>query len=709
LPGWSSHGIQLKCRRKFHVDNALQLLYTETTMPSEAPGTAVQPEPTQSGEVTLHEIDDLLEQVARLVRSESTAEQFHLEVLERAVQALAAVAGAVWIRSAAGNLQLESRVDLTRNQLVESLADQPAHRELLKSVILSGQGRIVLPNAGAAGTSPNPTEFLLLICPLAIGEGGAIGGAIEVAQRPGGSPASQQGFLRLLEALCELAADFHHQRRLRVFQALAEKAHQIEQFALDIHASLDMAATASAIACEGRRLIDCDRLSVAVRRGRSLRLLAVSGLETLDRRANIVRRLEDLANAVVAAGEPFWYAGEAGQIPPQIAVPLHAWHDESHARSLAIIPLPSSAADASLDDRQPAIAALIVERFGGERPDEAIRHMVATVGRQAELSLANALQHESFPFYGLLKTLQRARWFVEARQLPKTVLATVALVAAIALLALVPADFEIEGRGLLQPRDRRSVFARSDGIVSEIRIEDPPNCREGDVLAVMTKSQLDFESTRVLGEIQTARKRLASAQASRLKMTPQTAADREKYNLLAAEEEEVRESLKSLDQQLEILKAQRDELVVRSPLTGSVITWNVRQLLEARPVQRGQVLMQVADLHGPWTLEVEVPDDQIGHVLAARDRSGPDLDVSFILATEPGTAYQGKIEKVAMSTDVRPPEKANVLVTVAIDREKIPGLRPGATAVARIECGRRSIGFVWFHSLWETIQKKVLF
>jgi hypothetical protein len=86
-----------------------------------------------------------------------------------------------------------------------------------------------------------------------------------------------------------------------------------------------------------------------------------------------------------------------------------------------------------------------------------------------------------------------------------------------------------------------------------------------------------------------------------------------------------------------------------------------------------------------------------------------DLDVSFILATEPGAAYQGKVEKVAMSTDVRPPEKASVLVTVGFDRDQIPRLRPGATVVSRILCGRRSIGFVWFHNLWETFQKKVLF
>jgi len=32
-----------------------------------------------------------------------------------------------------------------------------------------------------------------------------------------------------------------------------------------------------------------------------------------------------------------------------------------------------------------------------------------------------------------------------------------------------------------------------------------------------------------------------------------------------------------------------------------------------------------------------------------------------------------------------------------------------ATVVSRIHCGRRSIGYVWFHSFWELFQKKVLF
>jgi multidrug resistance efflux pump len=674
-------------------------------------------EPTSArlGDVTLQEIDDLLDEVSRLSLSESTPHEFHFEVLERAVRALAAVGGAVWIRSESGEWQLDSRVDLSRNRIVETLAGQAGHRDLLQSVIEGGQGKIVLPHtASAAGESSNPTEFLLIVCPMAMGltaagDDTAVAGVLEVAQRPGGSPGQHQGYLRLMEALCELAADYHRQRRVRVLQAIAKKAHDVERFGLDVHASLDLVATACAVANEGRRLIECDRLSIAVGHGRRLRILAVSGLESVDRRANIVRRLADLAQAVVLTGESFWNAGDSEQLPPQIARPLHAWRDESHARSVAIVPLKRASGSASRNGSADPFGAVIIEWFGGEKTDETCRQRVDAVCRHAELALRNALEHESFPFFRLLRILRKARWFVAARRLPKTVAVVLGLTAAVIALVLVPADFEVEGRGLLQPALRRNVFARSEGIVTEVRTEHSQECRAGDVLVVMTRSQLEFESTRLLGELATIRQRLSGVQATRLKLSPQTAADREKYNQLTAEETELRESLKSLEEQHEILKAQQDDLLVRSPLTGTVVTWNVRQLLEARPVQKGQVLMQVADLGGPWVLEVEVPDDRIGHVLAAQERLGRDLNVSFMLATEAGASYRGTIEKIALATDVRPPDKANVLVTVRVERDEIQGLRPSATAVSRIHCGRRSIGFVWFHSLWETIQKKVLF
>jgi hypothetical protein len=46
---------------------------------------------------------------------------------------------------------------------------------------------------------------------------------------------------------------------------------------------------------------------------------------------------------------------------------------------------------------------------------------------------------------------------------------------------------------------------------------------------------------------------------------------------------------------------------------------------------------------------------------------------------------------------------------VAIDRDSLPDLRDGAQVTARVDCGRRSLAFVLFHDLVETVQSKVLF
>ena len=155
---------------------------------------------------------------------------------------------------------------------------------------------------------------------------------------------------------------------------------------------------------------------------------------------------------------------------------------------------------------------------------------------------------------------------------------------------------------------------------------------------------------------------------------------------------------------------------MRSPISGTVLTWNVRELLAARPVTRGQVLLTVADLTGPWVLEIRVPDDRIGHVLAAEEAQKRLTTVRRWSVVHRGHRTgrgrdAGHIKRIALATETDKTAGATVLVTAAFDRAAIPAneLRPGATVVAKIHCGRRSLGYVWLHQLWETIQSRVLF
>ncbi|HEV2969124.1 MAG TPA: biotin/lipoyl-binding protein [Pirellulales bacterium] len=675
------------------------------------------------------EIEDLVDDLARLAGSDLTGRQFHQLVLERAVEGLAAVGGAIWIRSADGQIHLECQFRLDAIPLAENWADAQRHTQLLAAVLATGEGRVIAPRATLAGEPQaiNPTDYLLVLAPLDAEAGAA--GLVEVFQRPNVTTLAQHGYLRFLAAIGELAAEHQRNAELRELRDRGTLWRQFERFTQQVHGSLELRAVAYTIANDGRDLIGCDRVSVALAIGSGCRLLAVSGIDKLDRRAEVVRSLEQLATAVNSAGEPFWQAEGHADSPPQLAVPLERVLDETHARGLAVLPLhrpredrPDSPDSVSAQTDGAPIGALIIERFDGAGFDPAQRERIAAVCRQSGSALGNAQMYESVPLLPLWRTFGRVGWLAQAKQLPKTVLALALVAAAAIALMVIPADFDIAARGELQPKLRREVFARSDGIVDRIEVQQNQKVAAGDLLAILRKPQLDFEFSRLAGEIQTAQARLSAIQASRLATGRDSAANTtEKINQLSADEEEVKSLLASLVQQQKLLRAQRLDLELHSPIDGAVLTWNAKDLLAARPVARGQALLSVADTNGPWVLELQVSDNRIGHVLDAqqseaeerkvRQGTTTDLPVSFILATGPGVTYNGKIARVALSTESDKTTGATVLVAVSFDRAEIPPeqLRPGATVMAKIHCGRRSLGYVWLHELWETIQSRLLF
>ena len=680
-----------------------------------------------SPEADWQEIDELVDDVARLAESDLPVGEFHAGLLQRAVRGLAAIGGAIWIQTGSGQIALTCQIHLDAMPLAENWADAQRHTHILAAALSTGKSSVISPHSAMAGhaQAANPTPYALILAPLPVDPGSS--GVIEVFQRPGVSPAVERGYVRFLGTLSELAGDFQRNRLLRQLRDREIMWGRFERFAEQIHASLDVRTTTYTIANDGRPLIGCDRLSVGVFRGRKCRLLAASGVDRFDRRATSVQLMERLADAVAIIDEPLWHDDSRAPGPPQIETPLEAVLDETHARALAVLPLREiKPREADPEDERPGkpaepgrlLGVLIVEKFDNAAFDAPQRERIEAVARQSGIALSNAQSHENVPFMPLLQALGHVGWFTRARQLPKTVAALAVAVVIAAALVLIPADFDVTAHGQLQPERRREVFARSDGIVvgDELKVEHGDVVKEGDLLGMLRKPQLDFESSRIEGELQTAEEKLNALQNSRLAGGRDNAAGNDKAEQLAAEEREAKAQLTSLENQQEVLAAQRADLELRSPLGGTVLTWNVKELLAARPVTRGQVLLTVADLSGPWVIEIKVPDDRIGHVLAAEEErkaahDNARLDVSFIVATEPGTTHSGEIKRIALATESDKTTGATVLVTASFDRSSIPAdeLRPGATVVAKIHCGRRSLGYVWLHELWETIQSKVLF
>ena len=220
----------------------------------------------QSGQIgePWQELDEVIEAVARLSGSEISAPEFHAELLDRIVPALGAVGGALWTRHADAGLRLDYQVNLEGAGLTGGAEAQRSHAQLVERVLQTGQAKAVPPRSGRADADQgaNPSEFVLLSCPWKFEDEWA--GVVELIQRPGLGPAAERGFLNFLTAICELVADFHRNYQLRVSKERMDLLGQFEQFTQRIHGSLDLRTTAYRVANEGRRLIGCDRVSVAV-------------------------------------------------------------------------------------------------------------------------------------------------------------------------------------------------------------------------------------------------------------------------------------------------------------------------------------------------------------------------------------------------------------------------------------------------------------
>ena len=88
------------------------------------------------------------------------------------------------------------------------------------------------------------------------------------------------------------------------------------------------------------------------------------------------------------------------------------------------------------------------------------------------------------------------------------------------------------------------------------------------------------------------------------------------------------------------------------------------------------------------------------------------LNVTYILATEPGTKHHGTVKEIARSAEIRGDEGNTVLIKVELDPDELEELRkeeklrPGATVTAKVYCGRRPLGYVLLHDVFEFIQAR---
>jgi multidrug efflux pump subunit AcrA (membrane-fusion protein) len=685
--------------------------------------TAEQPLDPDLVEQTKQQIRALVAEIAEFARSEASEQDFFDAMLNRVVSAMAAIGGVVWKVGDDGRLELAYQIRLRDTGLIDNPDGQARHSLLIRKVIETGEGILAAPHSGSPEQEQpgNPTDFLLVLGPVKTDK--EVAGVVEIFQRPTNVPRIQKGYLRFLMQICTLVGDYLKTRKLRLFVDKQVLYNRLDQFTLAASRSLDPREAAYTIANEGRRLVECDRVSVAIRKGRKCRVEAVSGQDTFDKRSNTVTLLSKLATAVANTGDPIWYTGDSTDLPPQVEKAVQDYVDESHTKTIAVLPLKRTGdgEDVERDLRRPdqVVGALIIEQIEDARLPEGMLQRVETVRTHGEVALANAIEHHNVFLLPVWKRIGKAKWLIQARTLPKTIAVTAAIVAAIVAMVVVPAEFQIRGDGRLVSEVTRDIWAPMSAEVRQIHVSDGQQVKAGELLITLeSKEQLD-KLTLIQGEIATGLEQLDSIN-SRLFSTDLTKKEQAE---LAGQQEQVRIQLNYAQERLRICEEQMAKLRINSPIAGEVISWDIEDQLRNRMVNLGERLLTVADVQGPLEIEVRVPENHMGHVLQAeKDRLAritklkqgsrasasselPDLEaglkVDYILATNPKNRYEGRVIEIAPNAEVQGEKGNTVLVRVSVDREKLKGeaLQYGTTATAKIDCGTKSIGYVWFHDL----------
>lgn len=664
----------------------------------------------------------LARQIEDLSHSETDEATYFPEFLKRLLSAVGAPAGVIWMKGPGGNVNPKCEQGLALTGYREAPEADKLNAALLSDVFQNGTSNMY--GGGERTDKPTPTNHLYVLSPILNGR--ECVGVVEVFQRADTDPRARPGYLQFIEQMCGYAS-----RYVKLREEVTQEApptdfwREFNRFSVDLQRSLNVKEVAATAANDGRQLIRCDRASIAVYHGKQLRMRAVSGQETVNRKSNAVRLLEKLASKVVPTHEPLMYVGKIDNLPPQIEQPLADYIQESGARCVIVIPLfasdplierePDKKTGKKPEIKRKVIGAFIVEQITESRPKPGMIDRLNLVSEHVATSISNAQTHQNLFLLPLWRSLGKITESLRGRTLYKFLAIVAALVAFTVSMVLVKWDYRVEGKGRLMPVVKHEVFAMEEGQVMDVKVRGGEKVKKGDLLVLLRNDELDAKLKQVESELDEYGQTASTLHSQRNSL--QKSSDPDAKVQLAKIEGEIAAAeikLSGASSRKKLLDHQLQQLKVRAPSSGVVATFHVDQLLENRPVQRGEVLLEVMDPTKEWRLELDVPDFRLGHVLRAQEKfKKQDLDVEFVLATASETKHQALLEGISTRSVPSDAEGSIIEMYVRIDpktkTELGELLRIGADVRAKINCGKEMLGYVLFGDVVEFIQNRLWF
>jgi len=413
--------------------------------------------------------------------------------------------------------------------------------------------------------------------------------------------------------------------------------------------------------------LDCERVTIGIRKGLVVRTECISYLATFDPRTQLVRKLE-------AAMEESLDQDRRVILPPiysdtgAIDQANRELTDQDANIAVATFPLVGQSSN---------FGAIVFER-DARRPFDAdtarwCESVLSAIAPVVELKLIDERPLRSKAFEACRESLQK---LFGPDQL-KLKMAGLAFALLLAIGSIFNGNYKVSAPASIEGSISQVIAAPVAGFIKTAQIRAGDRVSKGQIMATLDDRSLKLELNKWQGEANKVKKAYQEALAKKA---------RTELSILRARSDQINAELALVEQRIE-----RTEL--RAPHAGYVTSGDLSQSMGA-PVEIGDVLFEVAPLQD-YRVIMEIDERDMAGI--KKDNTG-----QVVIKAMPGDPVDIAIDQIvpmAISGD------GNTYFRVEGKFDKAANdLRPGMEGIARINVGERKLLWIWTHKVIDRVR-----
>lgn len=409
------------------------------------------------------------------------------------------------------------------------------------------------------------------------------------------------------------------------------------------------------------REFDSPQVHLAIARGKTLQLLALSHAAWFDDKTGVLRQARQAMHEAMDQRQRIVWPVPDGSAAGSVTSAHRRYAEQAGAHALLSLPL--------LHDGQVMGVLMLEHHSAFTLADVDYLDSIA-----AGLAPALMLQREA-QAGALVRAGRTARRGLEATlgpRYPAIKLGVGAMAVVLLLLAVVPVPFRVSSQALVEGAVQRAAVAPFEGYLREAPARAGDVVKAGQVLATLDDRDLQLEKVRWESELEVSLRKEREAMAN---------GNAVEQRLAGAQANQARA-------QMDLAASKLERVNITAPFDGTVVKGDLTQQLGS-PIEQGKVLFELAPLD-TWRVILKIDERDIGHVKVGA--SG-----SLVLASLPGQSWPFTVKKltpIAVAEDGR-----NHFRVEAELGAGAPQLRPNMEGVGKVDSGRASLLWIWTRPL----------